>query len=125
MVRMPRIQTPLEPAQLDHLRSLLKGRTWRDVCRSTAALHTLTYNEVWFYGRIGCFMNRPCIAVCARNHFVVLNYSHGIDGLYDLQLLHKKYVLDATPEKGITLFEADLEALGINTNSPILGREGD
>ena len=81
---------------------------------------------VWFYGRIGCFLRRPCIAVCAEDQFVILKYDLRIlknerrIGQYEFKVL-KKYKLNGSPLKGITLFVPDLHSMGLNQNSPVLG----
>lgn len=126
--RMPRIQSPPEPAQLDHLRELLSDCTWTNVCNMTAASE-LRHRGVWFYGRVGCFLRRPCIAVCAENQFVLLKYGTGIENIYDgFSDRESRYELDATPMKGVTLFKAHLETVGIELNSFVLNasdNEGD
>ena len=113
------------PRSVSELRNLLQGRTWADVCNSSANIRV--FPNPWFYGRVGCFLRRPCIAVCAENQFVVLKYNTGIEGIYDgFSCRESRYELDATPMKGITLFVDQLEQIHIDPNSLVLDNtEGD
>ena len=67
--RLARIQDQYTVADL---RKMLKGWTWEDVIKATISSRHV--EGVHFHGRIGRFLARPAIAVCALNHIVVLRY---------------------------------------------------
>ena len=67
--RLARIQ---EQYTVADLRKMLKGWTWEDVVKATISGRHM--EGVHFHGRIGRFMCRPAIAVCALNKIVVLQY---------------------------------------------------
>ena len=71
--RLARIQDQYTVADL---RKMLKGWTWEDVIKATISSRHV--EGVHFHGRIGRFLARPTIAVCALNHIVVLRYIDNI-----------------------------------------------
>ena len=107
------------------LRNMLRDWTWHDVCVGSA--HSLQHHGVWFYGRVGLFLNRPCVAVCAHDLFVVLRYLNKgklIYAKYD-DLFGRLKPLDGTFKTGITLFEMDLPLLGLKPDDLVLQNKGD
>ena len=57
---------------VDDLRAILKGWTWERVVKNT--ISSIHENGVYFHTRIGRFMGKPCLAVCALDQIVVLRY---------------------------------------------------
>lgn len=110
----PLIRTPT-----NSLRSVLKRLTWADICESTGNPLSLR-SGIWFYGRLGCFLGRPCVAVCAAGSFAYLQYNDKIAEMHDRNFLRKKHELDGSYGKGLTLFEVDLPQFGIEPNSLVL-----
>jgi hypothetical protein len=109
-----------EMANIELLRKKLEGWTWLDVCKSTAK----STNGIWFFGRIGLFLQRPCVAVCAMNSFVVLRYippEIWIDAFY-LKYGEECY-LDGSFERGMCLMEDHLPVLGLTPTGLVLSKE--
>jgi hypothetical protein len=67
--RLARIQAQYTVADL---RKIIKGWSWNDVINGT--LSGRHVEGVHFHGRIGVFLCRSAIAVCAVNKIVVLRY---------------------------------------------------
>jgi hypothetical protein len=101
------------------LRKKLTGWTWHDVCESTA-----TPARLWFYGRVGLFLHRPCVAVCALNRFVVMHY---VDAKVwkDAYYFHgpKELHLDGSFKRGVSLIESNLRELGLKATDLVLTSE--
>lgn len=106
------------------LRTMLRDWTWHDVCIGTA--HSMKHHGVWFYGRVGLFLNRPCVAVCAHDLFVVMHYVHKntFQELYESPF-NTLGVLDGTYQAGSTLFEMDLPLLGLKPDDLVLQNKGE
>jgi hypothetical protein len=67
------LDTPHEPnLTLDDLRNLLKGKTWEDVVKMS--ISTFGTHGVHFTARMGCFLRRNAIAVCAQNMLVAMRF---------------------------------------------------
>lgn len=100
---------------LEMLRAMLKSWTWGDVCRSTGN----PKHGIWFYGRLGMFLNKPCVAACSRDLIVAMR---SIDQIGDY--IPKKYALkafiDGKFSNGLTLLERDLSHLGIAPNDQVI-----
>ena len=123
---MPRTRTKmLEPEntqdeRIIRFRYLLRGVTWGAVCKSTANPTLLPYG-VWFYGRIGLWLNRPTVAVCAEDTFAVLKF---IGESYVGNVPGKLQLLTGKPERGWTLFLHDLPMCGLKPGDLVI-TEGD
>lgn len=63
---------PLTNYTLDDLRLMLKGKTWEDLCNmSISGAFT---GGIHFTARIGCFLCRPAVAVCALDKIIAMRF---------------------------------------------------
>jgi hypothetical protein len=89
------------PYTIDDLRLMLKGWTWERLLE-----HTSSFCEgVMFHGRIGRFMAKPCIAVCALDHIVVLRYV-----ATSRESWTNQSVIDGSRHGGVILLNTDFTA---------------
>jgi hypothetical protein len=88
---------------LDDLRLMLKGKTWEDVVKMSIA--TFGVDGVHFTARMGCFLARPAIAVCALNKLVVLRYITPGNTVRPNWTFDS--VLDGTTHCGFVILEGD------------------
>lgn len=93
---------------LDELRTLLHGWTWQRVVENTISA-ILENDGVYFHGRIGKFLARPAIAVCAQHRIVVLRYI-GVAGYLGNWL--SRSVIDGTKNGGFALVASDFNVIG-------------
>jgi len=101
---------------LTALRRVLKTWTWRDVCISTATPKP----GIWFFGRVGCFLNKDCVAVCALDTIVAMHYTKS-----PIVLGYQRIApfIDGKFANGIVLFERDLPMLGLDPNALVITDE--
>lgn len=86
---------------VEDLRLMLKGWTWKKLLSHA---QVVTLDGVMFHGRIGRFMNKPCIAVCALGHIVAMRY---VDSDLPPQNWAVSQVIDGDRGSGLLLVSAD------------------
>ena len=93
---------------LDELRTMLHDWTWQRVVENTISA-ILENDGVYFHGRIGKFLARPAIAVCALDRIVVLRY---VGVAAPLGNWLSTSVIDGTKSGGFALVASDFNVIG-------------
>lgn len=87
---------------LDDLRTMLKGKTWEDTCKWS--INSTFTGGVQFSARIGCFMRRNAIAVCALDRIIAMRFVTGSTLKPNFAF---QAVLDGTQGSGFVLLQGD------------------
>lgn len=89
---------------LDDLRAMIKDKTWGDMVQ--ASIKTYATEGVHFTARIGKFMNRPSIAVCALNKIVAHRF---ISPVVVQAPFLSQHVLTGNNHSGLVLLPTDFQ----------------